>query len=191
MGKVRFGLSNAHYAIYDAEKATYEAPKPIKGSVSLSLDANGDTNDFWADNVKYATFSTNGGYDGTFEIAAAEDAMLVELLGYIDDSGLLLEDTEGKQKSFALLFEVSGNEVEQRIVLYNCSLSRPGLSANTKSDSTDPDTQTFNFSAIGRDMPYKGETKNIVKGSVENTTTNAAKYKAFMTAVTMPTADAS
>ena len=190
MGKVRFGLSNAHYAIYDAEKKTYEAPKPIKGSVSLSLDANGDTNDFWADNVKYVTFATNGGYDGTFEIAAAEDAMLIDLLGYIDDSGLLLEDTEGKQKSFALLFEVAGNEVEQRIVLYNCSLSRPGLSANTKSDSTDPDTQTFNFSAIGRDMPYKGETKNIVKGSVENTTTNAAKYKAFMTAVTMPTADA-
>ena len=182
MGKVRFGLKNAKYAIWDL--------KPIKGTVSLELDAEGDSSDFYADDVVYATFATNSGYSGTFVIAAAEDDMLKDLLGYVDDGGMLLEMTDAKQAEFALVFEVSGNEVEQRICLYNCSLSRAGLNANTKQSSTDPDTQSYNFKAIGRDLEFKGETRNVVRAMVENTSTNAAKFKAFMTAVPMPTAEA-
>lgn len=187
MGKVRFGLKNAKYSLWDAAKSTYGDLKPIKGSVSLSLDAEGDSNDFYADDVVYATFTTNSGYSGTFEIAAADDDMLKDLLGYVDDGGMLLEMTDAKQAEFALVFEVSGNEVEQRFCLYNCSLSRAGLNANTKQSSTDPDTQSFNFKAIGRDLEFKGETRNVVRASIENTATNAEKFKAFMTAVPMPT----
>lgn len=190
MGKVRFGLKNAKYSLWDAAKSSYGDLKPIKGSVSLSLDAEGDSNDFYADDVVYATFTTNSGYSGTFEIAAADDDMLKDLLGYVDDGGMLLEMTDAKQAEFALVFEVSGNEVEQRFCLYNCSLSRAGLNANTKQSSTDPDTQSFNFKAIGRDLEFKGETKNIVRASIENTETNAEKFKGFMTAVPMPTSAA-
>lgn len=190
MGKVRFGLKNAKYALWDSSTSNYKDLKAIKGSVSLSLDAEGDSSDFYADDVVYATFATNSGYSGTFEIAAAEDEMLKDLLGYIDDDGMLLETTDAKQAEFALVFEVSGNEVEQRICLYNCSLSRAGLNANTKQSSTDPDTQSFNFKAIGRDLELKGETRNVVKATIENTATNAAKFKGFMTAVPMPTAAA-
>ena len=188
MGKVRFGLKNAKYSLWDAAKSSYGDLKPIKGSVSLSLDAEGDSSDFYADDVVYATFTTNSGYSGTFEIAAADDDMLKDLLGYVDDDGVLLEMTDAKQAEFALVFEVSGNEVEQRICLYNCSLSRAGLNANTKQSSTDPDTQSFNFKAIGRDLEFKGETRNVVRATVENTTANAEKFKAFMTAVPIPTA---
>ena len=190
MGKVRFGLKNAKYALWDNEKSSYGDLKPIKGSVSLSLDAEGDSSDFYADDVVYATFATNSGYSGTFEIAAAGDDMLKDLLGYVDDAGMLLEMTDAKQAEFALVFEVSGNEVEQCICLYNCSLSRAGLNANTKQSSTDPDTQSFNFKAIGRDLEFKGETRNVVKAIVENTTANAEKFKSFMTAVPVPTAAA-
>ena len=190
MGKVRFGLKNAKYSLWDSTKSTYGDLKPIKGSVSLSLDAEGDSSDFYADDVVYATFSTNSGYSGTFEIAAADDDMLKDLLGYVDDGGMLLEMTDSKQAEFALVFEVSGNEVEQRICLYNCSFSRAGLNANTKQSSTDPDTQSFNFKAIGRDLEFKGETRNVVRATVENTATNAEKFKAFMTTVPMPTAAA-
>ena len=190
MGKVRFGLKNAKYSLWDAAKSSYGDLKPIKGSVSLSLDAEGDSSDFYADDVVYATFTTNSGYSGTFEIAAADDDMLKDLLGYVDDGGMLLEMTDAKQAEFALVFEVDGNEVEQRICLYNCSLSRAGLNANTKQSSTDPDTQSFNFKAIGRDLEFKGETRNVVRATVENTTANAEKFKAFMTAVPIPTAAA-
>ena len=190
MGKVRFGLKNAKYSLWDSSKSMYGDLKPIKGSVSLSLDAEGDSSDFYADDVVYATFATNSGYSGTFEIAAADDEMLKDLLGYVDDDGMLLEMTDSKQAEFALVFEVGGNEVEQRFCLYNCSLSRAGLNANTKQSSTDPDTQSFNFKAIGRDLEFKGETRNVVRATVENTETNAAKFKAFMTPVPMPTSAA-
>lgn len=190
MGKVRFGLSNAHYSIYDAKTKKYDTPVAIKGSVSLSLTASGSDSDFWADNVKYASFSTNGGYDGTFEIAAAEDQQLEDLLGFVNDNGLILETTDAKTVEFALMFEVTGNEVDQRTVLYNCTLSRPGVNANTKSDQTNPDTQSFSFKAIGRDLTFKGETRNVVKGSVENTTENKTKYDGFMTSVLLPTEEA-
>lgn len=41
---------------------------------------------------------------------------------------------------------------------------------------------------IGRDFEWDtGATKNIVKGHMENTTTNAAKYADFMKAVLIPT----
>lgn len=190
MGKVRFGLSNAHYALWKGEEKQYDTPKAIKGSISLSLEANGESSEIWADNVKYASFSSNGGYDGTFEIAAAEDEMLTDLLGYINDTGLILEDTLGKTPEFALLFEITGNEVDQRYVLYNCTLSRPGINANTKQSSTEPDTQSFSFSATGRDFTYNGESHNFVKGTMENTETNTEKYKTFMTEVPVPTAGA-
>lgn len=188
MGKVRFGLKNAHYALWDSAKSQYKELKAIKGSVSLSLDAEGDSSDFYADDVVYATFATNSGYSGTFEVAAAENDMLKDLLGYEDDGGMLLEMTDAKQAEFALVFEVSGNEVEQRICLYNCTLSRAGLNANTKQSSTDPDTQSFNFKAVGRDFKVNGEDRNVVRATVENTSDNAAKYKAFMAAVPLPTA---
>lgn len=187
MGKVRFGLSNAHYSVYDAKQKSYGTPVAIVGSVSLSLTASGSDSDFWADNVKYASFSTNGGYDGTFEIAAAEDKQMEDLLGFVNDNGLILETTDAKTVEFALMFEVAGNEVDQRIVLYNCTLSRPGINANTKSDQTNPDTQSFSFKAIGRDLKVNGAMRNVVKGTIENTEQNKTKYNGFMSAVLLPT----
>ena len=179
MGKVRFGLSNAHYSVYDAKQKKYGTPVAIGGSVSLSLTASGSDSDFWADNVKYASFSTNG--------AAAEDKQMEDLLGFVNDNGLILETTDAKTVEFALMFEVTGNEVDQRIVLYNCTLSRPGINANTKSDQTNPDTQSFSFKAIGRDLKVNGATHNVVKGSIENTEQNKTKYDGFMGAVLLPT----
>lgn len=187
MGKVRFGLSNVRYSVYDAETKTYGDVKRAKGGVSLSLDAEGDTSTFYADNTTYATFSTNNGYSGTLELAAAEDEMLKDLLGFEDDGGILLEFSDAKQATFALMFEVDGNEVPQRTCIYGCTLSRPGVNANTKQESTDPDTQTFNFKSIGTDVTFKGVERHLARATVENTTANAAKYKTFFDKVPTPT----
>ena len=187
MGKVRFGLSNVRYSIYDAAQNTYGEVKRAKGAVSLSLDAEGDTSTFYADNVAYAVSSTNNGYSGTLELAAAEDEMMKDLLGFEDDSGVLLEFADAKQATFALMFEVDGNEVPQRTCIYGCTISRPGVNANTKQDSTDPDTQTFNFKSVGTDVTFKGVERHLSRATVENTTANAAKYKTFFDKVPTPT----
>ena len=188
--KVMFGLSNAHYAVYDATEGTYSTPVPIKGSVSLSLDTEGDSSSFHADNVVYYTTNKNGGYSGSFEIAYAEHQMLEDLLGYEDDSGLLLEFADVQPAQFALLFEIDGNVNKQRFVLYNCTLARPSTEANTTEDTVEPSTQSLDITAIPISMQYKGETRNVVKGMIENTETNKTKFDGFFGAVLLPTATA-
>ena len=58
--KVKFGLSHVHVLFiesYDAESKTYtydsEGIRPIPGAVNLSLDPQGDSTDFYADNISY------------------------------------------------------------------------------------------------------------------------------------------
>ena len=57
-------------------------------------------------------------------------------------NGLIVENANVQPASFALLFEVDGDTTGRKYVLYNCSATRPGINANTKSETTDPDTQT-------------------------------------------------
>ena len=52
--KVKFGIKNVHYAVLSDETTpTYETPVAIPGAVSFSLEANGDTSPFYADNMQY------------------------------------------------------------------------------------------------------------------------------------------
>ena len=54
--KVEFGLSNLYvgtYTVAAGGTVTLGTPYHQAGAVSLSLDAESDSNDFYADNVKY------------------------------------------------------------------------------------------------------------------------------------------
>lgn len=184
MGKVRFGLSNCHYALYDAEKSTFATPVAIPGAVKLEISPEGDTKGFNADNITYYTSTKNGGYTGSIEIAAASDQMLEDLLGFeLDESGALVEFADCQPKQFALMYEVDGDPTKQRGVLFNCKLSRPKLSPETTSDTAEPQTISFDFSASAIEVEYKGETRYAIKSSIESTTTG---YADFFKAVKLP-----
>lgn len=186
--KVQFGLSNAHYAVYDAANGTYETPVPIKGSVSLSLDIEGDSSKFYADNTAYFATSKNDGYTGTLEVAYVEQKMLIDLLGFHDDGGLLLEFSDSQPVPFALLFEIDGNVNKQRFVLYNCTLARPKTEAKTTEGTVEPGTMSLEITAIGADLKFENGTRNVVKGVMEGTEQNKTKFDKFFDAVPMPTA---
>ena len=188
LSKVRFGLAKAYYAVIDNN--TYDTPKPLPGAVSLTLNREGrEPTTFWADNIAYyVTPAANGGYTGTFTLAIVPDSFKVDVLGeVVDDNGMQVEVADATPKSFALMYEVEGDVDKKRYVFFNCSAQRAIASANTKSDSTNPDTQDLEFTAIGKDFENfggTGVTKNIVKGSAEEA---ATAFATWYTAVPTPT----
>ncbi len=144
--KVLFNLKNAHYAKHKVTgedgTITFDTPVAIPGSVSLSLDAEGEVTKFYADGIVYYVCQSNNGYSGDFEVAMFPEQMMLDIWGMTKSkNGLIVENANVKPASFALLFEVDGDTTGRKYVLYNCSATRPGIKANTKSETTDPDTQ--------------------------------------------------
>lgn len=189
MGKIIYGLKNVHYAVYDATTSKYGSWKSIPGAVSLSADADTTQNDFYADDVVYATLSASGKETGTIEFAAITDDMYTDLFGYIYDSttGLYMQGTEPTNVTVALGYETSSNEGKVRGVRYNVTFTPPSQSANTMTDSTNPDTVSVNYTAVGRDFTINGDVKNILKAHVKE---GGASYSGFWTTVITPGEDA-
>ncbi|MCD8074638.1 MAG: phage tail protein [Lachnospiraceae bacterium] len=119
--KVKFNLKNSHYAVLTVDEdgnPSYGTPVALPGPVSISLDANGEPENFYADGVAYYVINNNMGYDGDLELA-----------------------------SFALLFDFDGDQKHIRHVLYNCSASRPGIEGKTNEDTKEVQTETLTIKA--------------------------------------------
>ena len=84
--KVKYGLKNVYFAKAtidpSTQTATYGTPIRWPGAVSLSMDAEGESTKFRADNVDYWVGQSNNGYSGDFESALIPDAFRTEILGY-------------------------------------------------------------------------------------------------------------
>lgn len=149
--KVKYNLKSAHYAVKsEAEDGSivYAKPVPIPGSVSLSLDAQGDISPFHADGIVYFKVASNNGYEGDLEVALLPESFRIDVLGeQLDEKKVLIENSEAKQKEFALLFEFDGDKKAIRHVLYNCSATRPSIESQTKEDTIEPVTETLTISA--------------------------------------------
>lgn len=185
---VKFGISKAYYAVYDESTGKYLAPVPLKGAVSMSLSREGDESSFYADNIVYYSMTTNNGYTGEFSLAMAPQSVYTDLLGQSkDDNGMLVESTDDKQITFALLYEVDGNVEKQRFCFYNCTLSRPESEANTTEDTVEPDTDTLSIRMISRELAWGSDTINAVKASVTDGEETKALFDKWYDAVTLPT----
>lgn len=192
MGKVIYGLKNVHYAIYDEQTKTYGQWKAIPGAVSLSSDADTTQNDFYADDAVYATISATAKETGTIEFACITDEMYADLFNYTTDStsGLTYQNTEPIGKTVALGYEVSGNEGKMRGVRYNVTFTAPSQSSNTMTDSTNPDTVSANYTAVGRDFTIgsgsSAQTVNVLKAHCTDEGDTHAAYDYFWNAVIVP-----
>ena len=188
--KIRYGLRNTKYAIFDSETGQFGNPKPMPGAVSLSLSVEGgDAQDFYADDGIYYTFEgTNGGYSADLEIARITDAIRADLLGETVDSetGIQYETIDAKAADFALITEMQGDKSPIGFVFYSCKASRPQISANTKGESPDVDTDTLNIRITSLEMTIDGEKKGVVQGHIEKSGATDAKYAAFFNGVVMP-----
>lgn len=182
--KVVFGIKNCYYAPLTINSTTgtgaYTTPVALPGAVSLSMDAQGDTNKFYADNIVYYVSAANNGYEGTLELAKIPDDFLVDILGFIrDGSSVLVEDASAPVKHFALTFQFEGDQHARRHVLYNCTASRPAISGATVEESVTPQTQTINISAT---TIYNAVlNKDVVKASA--TPSESVAYNAWNTTI--------
>lgn len=181
--KIKYNLKNVHYAVMsDAVEnlVTYEKPVAIPGSVSISLDAQGDISPFYADGIVYYKSAANNGYEGDLEVALLPESFRTDVLGEeLDAKKVLIENANAKQTPFALLFEFDGDEKAIRHVLYNCSATRPSVESNTKEESIEPVTETLTISATPlSDGNIKAKTGD---------TTDEATYSKWYDAVYMTT----
>ena len=181
--KIKYGIKNCFYAtctITSTGAATYGTPKPLAGAVSISLDPQGDTNKFYADNIVYFTSVANNGYEGDLELAKVPDSFLTDCLGYVaDGNGVLVEDANATPVHFALMFQFEGDVNAKRTVLYNCVAARPNVEGSTKEDSIEPQTETISITAT---TVYNAVLNtDVVKASC--TETESTTYNGWLSAV--------
>ena len=182
--KVKYNLKNAHYALLTIGEdgtVTYGTPTALPGSVSLSLDANGEPENFYADGIAYYVINNNMGYDGDLELALIPESFRTEVLKEkLDAKGVLIEDADAELAQFALLFEFDGDVRHIRHVMYNCSASRPKIEGKTNEDKKEVQTETLTIKSTPlADGKVKAKTGN---------TTDAAVYANWYKAVYLPAA---
>ena len=181
--KIKYGIKNVWYAkatIASNGSATYATPVALPGAVSISLDPQGDTTPFYADNIVYYTSIANNGYEGDLELAKIPEDFMKDILGYgVDGNGALYEDANAAVVHFALMFQFEGDAHAKRHVLYNCTAARPSISGSTKNEAIEPQTETLTIKAT---TVYNASyDKDIVKASV--TPTESAQYNAWTSSV--------
>lgn len=158
-------------------------PIPIPGAVRFTPTPQGEESTFYADNGPYFTYTSNNGYTAELEMALVPDSVLAEMLGWeIDSNGMLVEISDALPKEFALMGQVQGDAKNRRFVYYRCKASRPGKEHTTKAESVTPSTDVLNLTIL----PIEINGKNVVKGVMELSDTNATAYNAFFNAVTVP-----
>lgn len=149
--KVKYNLKNAHYALIESmteSAVTYANPVALPGAVSISLDANGEPENFYADGIAYYVINNNMGYDGDLELALIPESFRTDILKEkMDSKGVLIENADVELGSFALLFEFDGDQRHIRHVLYNCSASRPNIEGKTNEDTKEVQTEKLSIKA--------------------------------------------
>lgn len=183
--KVTYGLKNTHYAIItdDGTKISYGTPAALPGATELTLDANGDGIEFYADDTKYFSADNNQGYTGKLTIAKLTEAFEKDVFGLDDSKGVSTENANSKIKRIALMFEFDGDQKATRHLLFNVSLSRPGDGSKSKEDKVDVNTQELEFTAAPD--PYSGDVKTKTNSATPEEVYNAWYDKVF-TGTTVP-----
>lgn len=185
MARIKYGLSNVHYAKATAGTGgtlTYGTVKPLLGAVAMTLDQQGEAVDEYADNILWFHMDTNNGYSGSLELEELSDDFRKDILGEVEDTdGVLWENADAQVVEFALMFqfEVNGDPTVtgKRGCLMRCTASRPSIAGSTREATVTPQHETVNLTAMPRVSDH------LVKASCESTSDAYATWFSAVPAV--------
>lgn len=181
--KVRFGLKNVHVCSIteDAGAITYGKPTAWKGAKSLTLDPEGDTNTYYADNTAYFATNTNNGYSGSLEMSEIPEEIEKMIFNVVTtEEGNLAEDANLLPNNVALMFQFEGDVNATKYIFYKVVFSRPNIEGETKEESTDPKTTSMDITAI----PVEKDDHQWVRSKCRKSDTNYENF--FSTAPKLP-----
>lgn len=153
--KIIYGISNAHVwpitSTSEAGVPTYGDIINMPGATAISLDSEGGSDPFYADDSIYYTVVSNNGYSGSITVADLPEDFLTTVMGEtVDANGARIENADVAPKEFAIAFEFKGDAAKRRHVFYRCTATRPSVSSSTKEDSVTPNTMELSFTATPR-----------------------------------------
>ena len=182
MNKVKFGLRNCYYAkatMGASGDISFGTPVAMPGAVSLSLDPEGESENFYADDSVYFVVSTNNGYSGDLELALIPESFLKDIMHENEDSnGVIVENKDAQPEHFALLFDFTGDQKKIRHCMYYCTAQRAGIAGDTKEDKTEVKTEKLTIKSTP--LP-----NGIVKAKTGSNTADSV-YNSWFSRVYVP-----
>lgn len=150
--KVEFGISNLIIGTYTDTNGTVTLGTPYhqKGAVSLSLEPEGDSNEFYADNMIYWSGFSDNGFSGSLEVARFDTDAKKDFFGYAETAGGGIAAIKGATKPpVYIAFQTEGDAEARRVIIYNVTLSGINREFNTIEDSKEPVTESCDITVVG------------------------------------------
>lgn len=150
--KVEFGISDLYIGTYTDNNGTVTLGTPYhqKGAVSLSLEPEGDSNEFYADNMIYWSGYSDNGFSGSLEVARFDTDAKKEFFGYAETSGGGIAAIKGAIKpSVYIAFATQGDKEERRVIMYNVTLGGINREFSTIEENKEPVTENCDITVVG------------------------------------------
>lgn len=189
MSKKATGILNAHYAIYNPKTKVYATPKAIKDLESLSITETYAEGSNYADNLRNIYIKELVGADLSLTFSSISRAIEADLTGQGFEKGEVAYSTNANAPQVALLFEKTYSDGStDRIVYYNCKLSKDNENGETKTDSFNFVEDTLSGQAIpmseivkskdnGTNVDLNGILKYVIASDGFTSETADAEYK--------------
>lgn len=151
--KVEFGISQLHIGTYTVDSdgdVTMGSPYHQAGAVSLSLDSESDSNNFYADNVVYWSGYSDNGFTGTIEVAKFDSDFKTDFLGYVELADGGLASIKGAIKpNVYIAFQTEGDAESRKVILYNVALGSIQREFSTIEETKEPVTESIDITVTG------------------------------------------
>ena len=179
--KVEFGISNLHvgtYNVSDVGEVTLGTPYHQRGAVSFSPEEQGETTNFYADNIIYWAGYSGGSFEGDLEVAKFDDEFKTQFLGYKAlTNGGLANVKNAIRPNVYIAFQVEGDAESRRVILYNAQFGAVTREYTTIEENKEPTTETVAVTVSGDNAT--GVTMAVLKPG-------DAGYDTLFTAPTAP-----